>query len=219
MTLPTTTRHFAAAALCAVLLLAGCQVSAVPPDGREPIVGGPCEGCELVFEGMPETLAARSRIAPAGEPGEPMVLEGTVRRPDGTPAAGVIVYAYHTDAGGIYPDAATRHGRLRGWAKTDETGAYRFDTVRPGAYPTRTAPQHVHMHVVEPGRATYWIDDVHFTDDPLFDAERERRSRRTPRGGSGVVEPEHGPDGAWRARRDVVLGRGVPGYERMVEGG
>jgi len=221
MTLPTSNvpRRLAAALLLLALVSIGCEVAAVAPEGREPIIGGLCEGCELVFEGMPDALAARARIAPAGEPGEPMVLEGTVRRSDGSSAEGVIVYAYHTDAGGIYPRAATRHGRLRGWARTDEAGAYGFDTIRPGAYPSGGNAQHVHMHVVEPGRATYWIDDVNFTDDPLLDAERERRSGRLPRGGPGIVDPERDPDGTWRARRDVVLGQGVPGYERLDGGG
>lgn len=102
---------------------------------REPILGGPCEGCELVFEGLPEKLGAQASVAPEAEPGEALVLEGTVRTPAGQPAAGIVVYAYHTDRGGLYPDDATRHGRLRGWARTDAGGGYRFDTIRPGAYP------------------------------------------------------------------------------------
>lgn len=215
------------ALLFASLLPAGCE-GAVATEAREsttalqaqtPVVGGPCEGCELVFRGMPERLADRARIAPAGEPGEPMVLEGIVRRPDGSPADGVIVYAYQTDADGIYPRADTRHGRLRGWARTGADGAYRFDTIRPGSYPNTRNPQHIHLHVIEPGRATYWIDEVNFTDDPLLDVERERRSGRTLRGGPGIVDPEREPDGTWRVRRDIVLGEGVPGYERLAGDG
>ena len=58
---------------------------------------------------------------------------------DGAPAAGIIVYAYQTDATGIYPRGSTRHGRLRGWVRTDEAGRYRFDTIRPGAYTQKIA--------------------------------------------------------------------------------
>ena len=66
-------------------------------------------------------------------------------------------------------------------------GRYTFETVRPGSYPNSRNPQHIHMHVIEPGRCTYWIDDVLFTDDPLLnDAERNRRE---PRGGLGVATP------------------------------
>jgi protocatechuate 3,4-dioxygenase beta subunit len=188
--------------------LIGC--AAAPTPTQEPIIGGPCEGCEYVFSGMPERLGSSARIAPVGEPGQPMVIEGTVRNAQGKSIAGVIVYAYHTDSGGIYPRASTRHGRLRGWARTDDKGNYRFDTIRPGAYPDRQNPEHVHMHVIEPGKGTYWIDDIHFHDDPLLTPELERR--QSGRGGDGLVSPERDKQGVWHVRRDIVLGRNIPGY-------
>lgn len=185
--------------------------------GREPVVGLPCEGCEAVFVGLPESLEARARIAPQDEPGEPLRIEGTVRNRAGEPVEGVIVYAYHTDARGIYPrdpdlrgTAAHRHGRLRAWAETGADGRYRFDTIRPASYPETTTPAHVHMHVLEPGCCTYYIDSIHFLDDPFLDAE-ERRRQDDGRGGSGLVTPER-EDGVWAVERDVVLGEGVPGY-------
>ena len=124
---------------------------------REPVIGGPCEGCEWVFDDQPDTLRSHARIAPANEPGVPMVIEGTVTTLRGAPARSVVVYAYHTDQTGIYPPAANRHGSLRGWAITDAEGRYRFDTIRPGAYPSRNVAEHVHMHVIEPGIGTYFI--------------------------------------------------------------
>jgi len=197
--------------LAATLLLTAPTL--VCAQRHEPVIGGPCEGCELVFAGLPSDLSWHARIAPEDEPGEPLRIEGTVTDAGGRPAAGVIVYAYHTDAEGIYPPAATRHGQLRGWARTDAAGRYRFDTIRPGAYPGRTTPQHVHMHVIEPGVATYWIDSIHFTDDPLFERIRSGESA-SPRGGSGIVTPSRGEDGTWQVRRDIALGAGVPGYRR-----
>jgi protocatechuate 3,4-dioxygenase beta subunit len=181
---------------------------AVGKDATEPVLGGACEGCELVFVDMPRNPASRARIAPAGAAGTPMVIEGTVRRLKGGVAAGVVVYAYHTDAGGIYPRAATRHGALRGWAVTDAAGNYRFDTIRPGAYPGNEIPQHVHMHVIEPGKGTYYIDELRFTDDPYV---TERNRRTDERGGNGLVTPERRGD-SWYARRDIVLGMNIPGY-------
>jgi hypothetical protein len=197
------------------LLVAAC---APPAAGRERIVGGPCEGCEAVFDRRPAAPAAEVRIAPAGEPGEKLRLEGTVRDRAGKPTAGIIVYAYHTDARGVYPPdtrAATpsgrRHGTLRGWARTDATGRYAFATIRPASYPDSDIPQHVHMHVIEPGRCTYWIDDVHFTDDPFVkDLPYERLGQG--RGGRGLVTPSRGADGTWRARRDIRLGEGIADY-------
>jgi protocatechuate 3,4-dioxygenase beta subunit len=196
--------------LFAIVLLAGLS-------GHEPVVGLPCEGCEAVFDGMPTALAAVARIGPAGEPGTPMRLEGTVRDAKGVPARGIVVYAYHTDAKGVYPpdagaatEAARRHGRLRGWARTGRDGRYRFDTIRPAAYPSRDAPEHVHLHVIEPGRATYYIDDVEFDDDALLTPARRRRPGR---GGLGIVRPRS-ENGMWLVTRDIALGQGVPGYPK-----
>lgn len=178
---------------------------------RERIIGGPCEGCENVFVDMPAELDWRAEIAGSEEAGERMVLEGTVRYLDGEPAGGIIVYAYHTDATGVYPDASTRHGRLRGWTKTNEDGAYRFDTIRPGAYPRGGVAEHVHMHIIEPGRVSYYIASVRFDDDPqLSDSERARAERG--RGGSGLATPEKDAEGVWHVRRDISLGLNVPGY-------
>lgn len=187
-------------------------------DEREPILGGPCDRCDAVFEGLPEELGSSARIAPADEPGEPMRIEGTVTDRSGEPAPGVVVYAYHTDARGIYPkdeslrgQAAYRHGRLRSWVETDEAGRYRFDTIRPASYPETTVPAHVHMHVLEPGCCTYWIDDIHFQDDPLLPPE-DRRPSESARGGEGLVMPGRNGDGVWVVERDIVLGEHVPEY-------
>ena len=146
------------------MLTFACLVGCTASEGgqvtrREPIVGGPCEGCDAVFQGRPADLSFVARIAPTEEPGEPMRIEGKVMHHNGTAAAGTIVYAYHTNSEGIYPRderfrgrAAYRHGTLRGWVKADEHGRYRFDTVRPSGYPNSDTPQHVHMHVIEPVR-------------------------------------------------------------------
>ena len=204
-------RRIVGMALLVGLLAGACAgaAEAPPADGREPIVGGPCEGCEAVFEGLPEELGPRARIAPEDEPGEPMRIEGRVLDRDGEPAPGVIVYAYHTDRRGIYPkdedlrgQAAYRHGRLRAWVETDAEGRYRFDTIRPGSYPGRDIPAHVHLHVVEPGCCTYWIDSVRFRDDPRV--SDDARPSPDARGGPGLVDPGR-EDGVWIAERDIRL--------------
>jgi protocatechuate 3,4-dioxygenase beta subunit len=135
-----------------------------------------------------------------------MVIEGTASTGRGAPAANVIVYAYHTNQAGLYPPAGNRHGRLRGWALTDSQGRYRFDTIRPGAYPERNVAEHVHMHVIEPGIGTYYIDNLEFEDDPL-----NQRRPGEDRGGDGLTLPQR-RDGLWFARRDIALGRNIPGY-------
>ena len=94
---------------------------------------------------------------------------------------------------------------------TDSLGHYRFITIRPGHYPQRNAPQHVHMHVIEPGFCTYYIASIHFDDDPLL-SDATRRSEDAGRGGSGLTHPTRGADSVWHVRRDIQLGAGVPGY-------
>jgi protocatechuate 3,4-dioxygenase beta subunit len=203
---------------CMQLLIVALAAGLAVCPAAEPIVGSPCEGCEAVFEDMPQNPSSRARIAPANEAGEPMVITGRVIARDGKPRAGAIVYAYHTDAHGIYPKpenslgaAADRHGRLRGWARSDADGRYTFETIRPASYPTRNVPAHVHMHVIERSCATYYIDEIVFTDDPLL-TPVERGRHEDGRGGSGVTSPTKDAAGVWKVVRDIQLGMNIPGY-------
>ncbi len=189
------------------LAVIGCSIEAQDsprPDLYE------CEGCEAIRERSFDGLDWSVVVPPHGEPGERMVLTGRVYKTDRrTPAPGVIVYGYHTNSSGIYPTRGDetgwgrRHGYLRAWVKTNESGEYRFETIRPGTYPSRTDPAHVHMILKEPGRREYWIDEVVFTDDPLV--TDRYRARVQDRGGSGIVTPERDASGAWTVRRDIFL--------------
>ena len=201
------------------LILSCVESEALDEPIRLNVIGGPCEGCETIVHGMPSTLAHRGVIAPESEPGQRMMIAGRVLDESGEPVEGVIVYAYHTDQGGIYPrsEDGHRHGRLRGWVVSDAAGEYAFDTIRPGGYPSSSAPAHVHMHLIEPGGCSYYIDDIFFTDDPRL-TESMRRTHERSRGGSGVITPEEeGGDGSIVARRDIVLGANVPGYDRCAD--
>jgi len=178
---------------------------------QEPVIGGPCQGCELVFVDMPVQIKTNSRIGAEGEKGEPLVLSGTVYKTNGIPADGIIVYAYQTDASGKYPKGSTRHGKLRGWARTDQKGRYSFKTIRPKAYPGRNIPQHIHLHIIEPDKATYYIDDVTFDDDPLLTSEH--RQKKSCRGGCGESHPTRNSQGSWQVRRDIILGEAIPRFK------
>ncbi len=102
---------------------------------------------ERAQEARPATLSATARIAPVTEPGDPLVIRGTVLNVDGSPAAGAVVFAYQTDRGGLYDkrENGPHSWRLRGWAKTDKDGAFTFETIRPGSYPNSNNPPHVHF--------------------------------------------------------------------------
>jgi protocatechuate 3,4-dioxygenase beta subunit len=60
-----------------------------------------------------------------------------------------------------------------GRVMTDVNGAYRFMTVKPGAYPWRNhhnawRPQHIHFSLFGPSFATRLITQMYFPGDPLL---------------------------------------------------
>jgi protocatechuate 3,4-dioxygenase beta subunit len=181
------------------------------------IVGEPCEGCELALLGMPEHAPFNAQITAKSEPGESLILEGIIRDASGKSVPGTVIYAYQTDATGRYPHASAdnRHGRMRAWAQADAQGRYRFITIRPGAYPGGSDPQHIHLHVIEPNRCTYYIGDVLFADDSKLSVAKIAAERRA-RAGSGVVRPTRDQRGNWLARRNITLGLNVPGYQECA---
>jgi len=159
-----------------------------------------------------------TRLADANEPGEPVEISGTIYQVDGTtPAANVILYVYHTDATGLYAPGpgqtdARRHGRLRGWMKTDASGRYKFHSLKPAAYPGRAIPAHIHPIIKEPDKNEYYIDEYRFEDDPLLTAGE--RAKEEKRGGSGIIKLTR-QNGVWVGRRDIVLGYNIPNYKRF----
>ena len=127
----------------------------------------------------PNTSPEATLVAP-GEPGEPLVIDGTVFAPDGTtPVAGVVVYAYNTDAQGFYrPDRAVWPPRLHGWVKTDGNGHFRLHTIRPGRYPNMHVSAHVHTQLWGGGFPFQYSGELHFADDSLITpGDREQAAR------------------------------------------
>jgi hypothetical protein len=102
---------------------------------------------ERAQQQRPSTLSSTARIAPASEPGDPLVVRGRLLNVDGSPAAGAIVFAYQTDRSGLYDrrENGPHSWRLRGWARTDSDGRFTFETIRPGSYPNSNNPPHVHF--------------------------------------------------------------------------
>jgi len=169
-----------------------------------------CEGCEAIYEHAFDDLGWETTIPDKNEPGEPMVISGIVYQTDGSsPAEGVVLYVYHTNAEGVYPKRgdekkwARRHGYLRGWMKTDADGRYRFTSIRPATYPSRSEPAHVHITLKEPNRQEYWIDAFRFDDDPLV-TEKFKNDRQN-RGGSGIISLRIDDEGVWMGDREIVL--------------
>ena len=195
-----------------------CDPSIQPQNQNGKIVGGGCDGCEAIYEGMPKNLSRETTIADSKEPGEPLAISGTVYQADGkTPARDVILYVYQTDAKGHYsptPGATgltRRNGHLRGWMKTDERGQFKFHSVKPAPYPGRNIPAHIHPIIKEPDKNEYYIDEIRFDDDPLLTIEE--RAKEEKRGGSGIIKLIKNQNGVWIGRRDIVLGLNIPNYK------
>lgn len=135
----------------------------------------------------PASIASAARIAAPEEPGTPLLIRGRVYQRDGrTPAPNVVVFAYHTDAKGLYNGSRTGW-RLRGWAKSDANGRFEFRTIRPGSYPGTRILAHVHMTVEGPNLPRRWAPELNFLDDPFVTASAKERSEAE--GTFGSVRP------------------------------
>jgi len=180
-------------------------------------VGGSCEGCEAIYESpVPfEQLRNRCWLPDWNDKGKRLAIHGVVYKADGSPAAGIIMYVYHTDQTGRYPVKGDekgwgkRHGYLRGWMKTNEKGEYQFFTLTPASYPQGHNPAHIHVTIKEPGKNEYWIDEYVFDDDPYLTEEERKKSRN--RGGSGIVKTTD-EGNMLKAVRNIYLGKNIPGY-------
>jgi protocatechuate 3,4-dioxygenase beta subunit len=155
----------------------------------------------------PRVLTANARIAPATEPGIPLVIHGRVFRHDGrTPAPDVIVFAYHTDATGRYdvPSAGPHSWRLRGWARTDADGRFEFATIRPAPYPNRNVAAHVHISLDGPGIPRQDAGLL-FEGDPFLTAAEQQDSAKA--GVFGSVRPVEVRDGVQHVTLNIQLAR------------
>jgi protocatechuate 3,4-dioxygenase, beta subunit len=186
-------------------LASALALAAELPKNYPPTLSGgaPCGSCDA-----PASLSWKTVIPPENEPGEPLVISGKVFQPDGkTPAQGMVLWVYHTDRTGYYNEKDdASHPRLKGWMKIGADGKYEFRTIRPGAYPHRTTPAHIHAHVYGPGYSERSIEDYWFKDDPrINDEELKKASEGTNHPFVVIVDLKRGSDGVWRGVRDIVI--------------
>ncbi len=210
------TKYLTVFSLSALLL--NCVQSQQYDEENTRLVGGPCEGCEAIFEYGDKELRPVDTLPDFSESGPKIKVSGTIFEADGkTPAKGVILYVYHTDQGGIY---ATRggetgwgkhHGYIRGWVKTGDDGRYTFYTLKPGTYPSRAQPAHIHPTILEPNGKYYWLGSYFFDDDPLL--SQKERNPPSPRGGSTGVLKLKQEGGLLVGERDFILGKNIPKYQ------
>ena len=156
-----------------------------------------------------DSIASTVRIVTDQEPGEPLIVSGTIYSPDGKqPLPGITLYVYQTDATGRYSTSSgdNRATRIHGVMRTDAKGRYEFRTIKPGSYPNSRNPAHIHAYVSGPGYPEYWIDEYLFADDPFIKDEDKEKAK-----GQGTLSPiltlTRGSDGIFRAVRDIRIER------------
>lgn len=134
---------------------------------------------ERAQQARPATLSSKARIAPPDEPGDPLTIRGRLLNTEGSPAAGAILFAYHTDKGGLYDkrENGPHSWRLRGWVKTDPDGSFTFDTIRPGSYPNSNNPPHVHFTAFLPNGERYHAGELQMSMTRPADAPVPEQAR------------------------------------------
>jgi len=195
-------------------LACNSQTNITPNSNK--IVGGPFDGRELTYIGMPEQIPSIDTSKAWTGEGQKLCITGKVFKLDGkTPAPNVILYYYHTDLNGLYSASddldkrALRHGYIRGWVKSDAKGNYSIYTIRPGAYPNRTDIAHIHITVKEPKLNEYWINNFVFDDDPLLTIAKRKALQN--RGGSGILKLRDNGE-MQIAEHNIILGLNIPDY-------
>lgn len=128
----------------------------------------------------------RSRLASPDEPGDRLILTGTVFSSDcRTPLPGALIEVWQANNAGLYDtnepgnftEASTFH--LRGMLYTNEKGQYEIETVMPGRYPVPPnlpglekyaglmRPAHIHFRVMESLHVPL-TTQLYFKGDPFI---------------------------------------------------
>src|SRR5262245_50918123 len=162
----------------------------------------------------------RARLAGPDEPGDRLILTGTVFSSDcRTPLPGALIEVWQANNAGLYDtskpgnftEASTFH--LRGMLYTNEKGQYQIDTIVPGRYPVPpnlpglekyaglTRPAHIHFRVIESLHVPLTAQ-LYFKGDPFIAKDPWAGHKQT-------LAIDLKQDGKLRRGVfDIVLGRG-----------
>jgi protocatechuate 3,4-dioxygenase, beta subunit len=165
--------------------------------------------------------------------GQRIVVAGRVVDEDGHAVRGALLEVWQANAAGRYRHGHDNHPAPldpnftgAGRTVTDESGAYRFISIKPGAYPWRNhenawRPAHIHFSVFGTNFRTRLVTQMYFPDDPLFaydpifqsiPDERARR-RLISRFDLSLTRPEWALGFAFDI---VVCGRDATPFEERV---
>jgi protocatechuate 3,4-dioxygenase beta subunit len=154
-------------------------------------------------------LARLTMVTPK-EPGEPLVVAGTVSDKDSKPIPGALLYVYHTSARGWYSDRAAhvaanegdrKYARLFGYLTTGADGAFELRTIRPAGYPDSNLPAHIHVEIERPGGGGgRTVTEIRFDDDPRLTRQMREQSVRE---GFTIATVQGDARKGWRLKVDL----------------
>jgi protocatechuate 3,4-dioxygenase, beta subunit len=158
----------------------------------------------------------------SGEPqGERIIVLGRVLDAGGDPLAGTLVEIWQTNAAGRYAHQRDQHPAPLdpnftgvGWCVTDQDGAYRFVTIKPGAYPWANhrgawRPAHIHFSLFGRAFSQRLITQMYFPGDPLLEHDAILESTPPPARARLVARFDlaaSAPEWALAYRFDIALG-------------
>jgi protocatechuate 3,4-dioxygenase beta subunit len=129
-------------------------------------------GLVMIRHPAPRQFSSHAQLVSDREPGERLVVMGQVFGPDRrTPAAGVTLHAYNTDAAGYYGENRAEYPpRIYGWMRTGADGRFDLQTIHPGHYPAMQVPAHIHFAAWGAGFPPQWVDELQFAGDRYLTA-------------------------------------------------
>lgn len=159
--------------LLALAVAAHCQpvatISSLDADEK---------ACLAYFQKLP--AACQMRPAPENEPGEPLIICGTLlRKEDRKPVPHAAVLAYQTDIRGDYRQKVkdkAETARLSGRAQTDAAGRFLISTILPGRYNNKGPGGHIHLQVegARPEGYTFQFSQYSSAADKQFIEKNEQ---------------------------------------------
>jgi protocatechuate 3,4-dioxygenase alpha subunit len=147
------------------------------------------------------TWLITEKLVPAGVPGKRVIIEGRVLDGDGKPVNDALVEIWQADRRGKYGGK-----RFRGFGRsaTDDKGAFRFHTIKPGRVPGpagyesgRLQAPHIAVTVFMRGQLKQLVSRIYFPDEPanagdpvleLVPKQRRATLIAKKRGKSGTLE-------------------------------
>ena len=115
-------------------------------------------------------------LAANGMPGERVAIEGRITDANGQPVNDALVEIWQANAAGHYAHpaddvASSLDPKVRLWGRcpTDETGAFKFTTIKPGRVPYpdgRLQAPHINVTIFMRGLLKHLSTRIYFPGDP-----------------------------------------------------